>query len=35
MPLPNYIVEQAKNYGKTLEQTYTRPGWEADLSAAR
>lgn len=29
MPLPNYIVEQAKNYGKTLEQTYTRPGWEA------
>lgn len=35
MPLPNYIVEQAKNYGKTLEQTYTRPGWEADLSTAR
>jgi len=35
MPLPNYIVDQAKNYGKTLDQTYTRPGWEADLSAAR
>ncbi|WP_290541137.1 RagB/SusD family nutrient uptake outer membrane protein [Alistipes sp.] len=35
IPLPNYIVEQAKNYGKTLEQTYSRPGWEADLGAAR
>jgi len=34
MPLPNFIVEQAETYGKTLDQTYSRPGWEADLAEA-
>lgn len=34
MPLPDYLVEQASTFGKTLEQTYSRPDWEADLAAA-
>lgn len=34
MPLPDFIVEQAQSYGKTLDQTYSRPGWEADLAEA-
>lgn len=34
IPLPNYIVEQAKSYGKELKQTYSRPGWDEDLSTA-
>lgn len=34
MPLPNFLVEQAQTYGKTLEQTYSRPGWETDLAEA-
>jgi hypothetical protein len=35
MPLPNYAVEAAESYGKTLQQTYERDGWKADLAAAR
>lgn len=35
MPLPNYFVQQAASYGKTLEQVYSRPGWNEDLSLAR
>jgi hypothetical protein len=31
MPLPNYAVQQATTYGKTLTQTYERPGWAADI----
>jgi hypothetical protein len=31
MPLPNYAVELAAKYGKTLEQYYERPGWASDL----
>lgn len=34
MPLPNYAVEQAAKYGKTLKQTYERPDWNTDLGAA-
>ena len=34
MPLPDFIVDQAASYGKTLEQTYSRPGWAADLAEA-
>lgn len=34
MPLPNFIVEQAESYGKTLVQTFSRPGWEADVAEA-
>lgn len=34
VPLPNYFVEQAKSYGKNLQQTYSRPGWSEDLSKA-
>ena len=34
MPLPDYLVEQAATFGKTLEQTYSRPDWEVDLAAA-
>lgn len=34
MPLPDFLVEQAASYGKTLDQTYARPGWAADLAEA-
>ena len=34
MPLPNYLVEQAKSYGKDLSQTYSRPHWEDDIALA-
>ena len=34
VPLPNYAVEEAENYGKTLEQTWSREGWSSDLAAA-
>lgn len=34
IPLPNYLVEQAKSYGKQLEQTYSRPQWEDDIALA-
>ena len=34
IPLPNYLVEQAKSYGKQLNQTYSRPQWEADIALA-
>jgi hypothetical protein len=30
MPLPDYAIQQAETYGKTLTQEYTRPGWEQD-----
>lgn len=35
MPIPNYAVDEATAVGKTLEQTYSREGWEADLAAAK
>lgn len=35
MPLPDYFVEQAKSYGKNLEQTYARPDYDKDLSLAK
>lgn len=31
MPLPNYSVQQAAAYGKTLTQTFERPGFASDL----
>jgi hypothetical protein len=31
MPLPDFAVQQAQKYDKTLTQTYERPGWAADL----
>jgi len=31
MPLPNFAVQQAENYGKTLSQTYERPGFAQDV----
>ena len=34
IPLPNYLVEQAKSYGKQLSQTYNRPQWEDDIALA-
>jgi hypothetical protein len=30
MPIPNYAVNQAKEYGKELVQEYARPDWEQD-----
>ena len=35
IPLPNYAVDEATEFGKTLEQTYSREGWEQDLAAAK
>ena len=32
MPLPDYAVDQARSLGKTLTQTYLRPGWTEDLA---
>ena len=34
MPVPNYAVEQSKNEGHNLEQTYARDGWEEDKAKA-
>ena len=34
MPIPNYAVEQSKNEGHILTQTYSRDGWEEDLAKA-
>jgi hypothetical protein len=34
MPLPNYAVEYAAERGKTLDQTYSRPGWIEDVDTA-
>lgn len=34
IPLPNYLVERAKSYGKQLSQTYNRPQWEDDIALA-
>lgn len=31
IPLPDFIVQQAASYGKTLEQYYERPGYASDL----
>ena len=31
MPLPNYAVQQAESYGKTLVQTFERAGWASDI----
>jgi hypothetical protein len=30
MPLPNFAVQQAETYGKTLVQTFERDGWAQD-----
>jgi hypothetical protein len=30
MPLPDYAIQQAETYGKTLTQEFARPGWEQD-----
>jgi hypothetical protein len=30
IPVPDYAVQQAESYGKTLTQTYERQGWEQD-----
>ncbi|MDR0507500.1 MAG: RagB/SusD family nutrient uptake outer membrane protein [Dysgonamonadaceae bacterium] len=30
MPIPNYAVEQAESYGKTLMQTFERQDWNLD-----
>lgn len=30
IPLPNYAVEEAESYGKTLTQTFERDGWSQD-----
>jgi hypothetical protein len=34
MPLPNYAVEACKANGVNLTQTYSRPGWEEDVTRA-
>lgn len=34
LPLPNFFVEQAKAYGKNIEQEWSRPGWTEDLAKA-
>ncbi|MCE5174319.1 MAG: RagB/SusD family nutrient uptake outer membrane protein [Bacteroidales bacterium] len=34
VPLPDYAVQEAASYGKTLEQTWSRDGWETDLASA-
>lgn len=34
MPIPNYAVEQSKNEGHNLEQTYERDGWTDDVAKA-
>jgi hypothetical protein len=31
MPLPDYAVQQAEGYGKTLVQTFERSGWNQDV----
>jgi starch-binding outer membrane protein, SusD/RagB family len=31
MPLPNFAVQQAESYGKTLVQTFERPGFAQDI----
>lgn len=35
MPIPDYAVRAAESYGYTLEQFYSRPGWEQDKSNAQ
>lgn len=35
MPIPNYAVDEAKEIGKTLEQTFSREGWDDDLAKAK
>lgn len=35
MPIPNYAVDEAKEIGKTLEQTFSREGWDNDLAKAK
>lgn len=35
MPIPNYAVQEAEAVGKHLEQTFSRPGWDDDVAAAR
>lgn len=30
MPLPNYAIQQAESYGKSLTQTFERPGFDQD-----
>ncbi len=35
IPLPNYAVQQAASYGKSLQQTYERSGWATDVSLSK
>lgn len=35
MPLPDYVVNQAAEYGQNLEQEYSRPEWAQDLANAQ
>lgn len=35
MPIPNYAIDEAAALGLTLEQTYSREGWEEDLAKAK
>lgn len=34
VPLPNYVMDQAKASGIDLQQEYSRPGWTEDVSNA-
>lgn len=35
MPLPNYAVDEAAGLGLSLEQTFSREGWDEDLTLAK
>ncbi|MGN0190386.1 MAG: RagB/SusD family nutrient uptake outer membrane protein, partial [Candidatus Cryptobacteroides sp.] len=35
MPIPDYAVNEAEEKGRTLEQEFSRDGWDADKSAAQ
>ncbi|MDE6872483.1 MAG: RagB/SusD family nutrient uptake outer membrane protein [Bacteroidales bacterium] len=35
VPIPNYAVDEAAEYGKELQQTFSREGWESDLASAQ
>lgn len=35
IPIPNYAVEEAAEYGKELQQVWSREGWEDDLAKAK
>ncbi len=35
IPIPNYAVDEAAEYGKELQQVWSREGWEDDLAKAK